>query len=216
MAPLLGASAIIASVLPSSINLGLRHLLPAFPLLAIVAAIGLGRLLAEPFVPRRAALAGLLLVWQAAEAAAAAPDYLAYFNQLAFGEPQRIVTGSDLDWGQDLDRLAAALKQRRVGQLHLALHTAAEPRLHDLPPFEVLYPGRPATGWIAISEQMHAFYCAGFQWLDAYKPVARVGATIRLYYVPGTPASPPDLEKWKRVDWNKPLACSPETHAPPA
>ena len=42
MAPLVGAAAIVASVIPSTINIGLRHILPAFPLLAIVAAIGLG------------------------------------------------------------------------------------------------------------------------------------------------------------------------------
>ena len=50
MAPLVGAAAIVASVIPSTINIGLRHILPAFPLLAIVAAIGLGRLLARPLL----------------------------------------------------------------------------------------------------------------------------------------------------------------------
>ncbi|MGD9617612.1 MAG: ArnT family glycosyltransferase [Alphaproteobacteria bacterium] len=212
MAPLLGAAGLIASVLPSTVNLGLRHLLPAFPLLAIVAAIGLGRLLAPPLLPRRAVLAGLLLVWQTAEAAVATPDYLAYFNQLALGEPEQIVTDSDLDWGHDVDRLAAALKQHRIDRLHLALHTSADLRLHGLPSFEVLFPGRPAAGWVAISEQMHAFYCAGYRWLDAYEPVARVGASIRLYYVPG-PAPPADPDVIRRFNWNwyAPLPCSPET-----
>ena len=53
MAPLVGAAAIVASVMPSTINIGLRHILPAFPLLAIVAAIGLGRLLARPLLAAR-------------------------------------------------------------------------------------------------------------------------------------------------------------------
>ena len=136
-------------------------------------------------------MAGLLLLWQIGEAAAAAPDYLTYFNQLAAGEPQRIVTGSDLDWGQDVKRLAAALKQRHVDRVSLAVHTSADLRQHDdLPPIRTLYPGETATGWIAISEQMSAFYCAGYRWLDAYRPVARIGASIRLYYVPGPPMPP--------------------------
>ena len=59
MAPLVGAVAIVASVIPSPINIGLRHILPAFPLLAIVAAIGLGRLLARPLLSARAAMAAL-------------------------------------------------------------------------------------------------------------------------------------------------------------
>ena len=210
MAPLIGAAAMIASVLPSTVNLGLRHLLPAFPLLAIVAAVGLRRLLAWPLLPGRAALAGLLLVWQVAETAAAAPDYLAYFNQLALGEPQRIVTDSDLDWGHDVGRLIADLKQRHIGRLSLAVHTSADMRRHDLPPFDVLYPGRSATGWVAISEQMRALYCAGYSWLDAYQPVARVGASIRLYYVPGPPVPPPDRDAWKRFNWDEPLPCAPE------
>src|SRR6185369_4045796 len=45
MAPMLGAAAIVASAMPATINIGLRHILPAFPLLAVVAAIGLARLL---------------------------------------------------------------------------------------------------------------------------------------------------------------------------
>ncbi len=93
-------------------------------------------------------VAGLLLLWQIGEAAAVAPDYLTYFNQLAAGEPQRIVTGSDLDWGQDVKRLAAALKQRHVDRVSLAVHTSADLRRHDdLPPFEDALSrrdGRPA------------------------------------------------------------------------
>ena len=192
MAPLVGAVAIVASVIPSTINIGLRHILPAFPLLAIVAAIGLGRMLARPLPSARAAVAGLLLLWQIGEAAAVAPDYLTYFNQLAAGEPQRIVTGSDLDWGQDVKRLAAALKQRHVDRVSVAVHTSADLRRHRrLPPIRTLYPGERATGWIAISEQVSAFYCAGYRWLDAYQPVARIGNSIRLYYVPGPPMPSP-------------------------
>jgi hypothetical protein len=147
--------------------------------------------------------------------AVAAPDYLAYFNQLALGEPQRIVTDSDLDWGHDVDRLIADLKQRRVGRLYIAVHTSADLRRHDLPPFEVLYPNQPAIGWVAISEQMKAFYCAGYRWLDAYQPVTRIGSSIRLYYVPGSYVPLPEPEELVQFDWNAPLPCPPETPAPP-
>jgi hypothetical protein len=215
MAPLVGAAAIVASVIPSTINIGLRHILPAFPLLAIVAAIGLGRMLARPLLSARAAVAGLLLLWQIGEAAAVAPDYLTYFNQLAAGKPERIVTGSDLDWGQDVKRLATALKQRHVHRVSLAVHTSAELRRHDdLPPIRTLYPGERVTGWIAISEQVSAFYCAGYRWLDAYQPVARIGDSIRLYYVPGPPMPSPDPDAWRRFNWSVPQPCSPDP--PPA
>jgi hypothetical protein len=124
------------------------------------------------------------------------------------------VTGSDLDWGQDIKRLAATLKERHADRVSLAVHTSADLRRDDLPPFDTLYPGERATGWIAISEQMRAFYCAGYRWLDAYQPFARIGSSIRLYYVPGPPAPPPDPEKRERFNWSGPLPCSAEPLAP--
>lgn len=209
MAPLVAAAAIVASVIPSPINIGLRHILPAVALMAIVAAIGLARLLAARSLVRScAAIAGVLLTWQIAEAAVAYPDYLAYFNELAGSEPQRIVVGSDLDWGQDADRLAEALKERRISSVHLAIHTSADLRRHNFPPFTTMYPGRPATGWIAVSEQIRAFYCAGYRWLDVYKPVARIGHSIALYYIPGAEeledAAPPP----KEFNWSAPQPCT--------
>ena len=39
------------------------------------------------------------------------PDYLAYFNELAGDEPERILADSDLDWGQDMLRLSARLRE---------------------------------------------------------------------------------------------------------
>jgi len=207
MTALLGVIAIVASVVPSTINIGLRHILPAFPLMAIVAAVGLARPFAAPVTAWRVALPALLLAWQVGEAAAAAPDYLAYFNQFVRGEPERVVVGSDLDWGQDIKRLSAALHERNVSRVHLAVHTSADLRKHDLPPFETMYPGEQATGWVAISEQVQAFYCAGYQWLSAYQPVARIGASIRLYYIPGPPTEPgkPDLER--HFNWGAPQPC---------
>ena len=207
MAALLGAVAIVPSVVPSTINIGLRHILPAFPLMAIVAAVGLARPLAAPVAGWRLALTGLLLAWQVGEAVVAAPDYLAYFNQLVRGEPERIVVGSDLDWGQDVTRLSAVLRKSNVSRVHLAVHTSADLRKHDLPPFETMYPDEPTTGWIAISEQVQAFYCAGYQWLSAHQPVARIGTSIRLYFIPGPPTEPgmPDLER--HFNWGAPQPC---------
>jgi hypothetical protein len=37
------------------------------------------------------------------------PDYLAYTNELAGSEPEKILADSDLDWAQDMKRLGAYL-----------------------------------------------------------------------------------------------------------
>jgi 4-amino-4-deoxy-L-arabinose transferase-like glycosyltransferase len=212
MAPLLGSVAIVVSVLPSPINIGLRHILPVFPLMAIVAGNGLSRLLGCPVTCVRTCIVAILVTWQVGVSAAAAPDYLAYFNELALGQPQRIAVNSDLDWGQDISRLSAALKERQVLRVHLAVHTSADLRKDDLPPFETMYPGEPTTGWIAISEEMRALYCAGYSWLNAYEPVAQIGKSILLYYVAGPAAEPGPPDLVRHFNWNVPQPCSASAH----
>ena len=43
---------------------------------------------------------------------------------------------------------------------------------------------QPATGWVAISELARTRDPADYAWLDAYRPVERVGKSIDLYYIP--------------------------------
>ncbi len=185
------SAAMIASVMPSTINLGSA----AHP--AGISA-SCNRCCDRARAPAgSAAVADAALRWPAcswsgrpAEGALAAPDYLAYFNQLALGEPQRIVTGSDLDWGHDVGRLAAVLKQQRVDRLHLALHTSADLRLHGLPPFEdaVSRSNRPPAGSRSASRRMRSTAPA----IAGSTRISRspaVGASIRLYYVPESAAA---------------------------
>jgi len=121
--------------LPTSLNIGVRYMLPLYPLLALTAGIG-----AVWLWPRLRAAAILLLVWTAISTAAAHPDYLAYFNELGGGHPERILVDSDLDWGQDMARLAAELQLRHVSYLHMAcLYTGDDTRL-GLPAWDSLDP----------------------------------------------------------------------------
>ena len=70
------------------------------------------------------------MAWLAISAAAAHPDYLAYFNEFALGHPERILVDSDLDWGQDMNRLVTELRQRGVTYLHLScLYTGDDSRI---------------------------------------------------------------------------------------
>ena len=182
--------------LPTSLNIGVRYMLPLYPMLALTAGIGTVWLWRK----RRAA-AVLLLVWAAVSSAAAHPDYLAYFNELAWSHPERILVDSDLDWGQDMARLAVELQRRRVPYLHMAcMYTGDDTRL-GLPAWDSLEPYQPVTGWVAVSQTMLKNYGwmvsqqrgrqdMGFAWLDQYQPAGRVGKSILLYYIP-TPQSVP-------------------------
>ena len=176
--------------LPTSLNIGVRYMLPLYPLLALTAGIGVVWLW-----QRLRAAAILLLLWTAISTAAAHPDYLAYFNELGGTHPERILVDSDLDWGQDMARLASELQRRHVPYLHMAcLYTGDDTRL-GLPAWDSLEPYQPVTGWVAVSQTMlqnFGWMAAqqrgrpdlAFAWLDQYQPVGRVGKSILLYQIP--------------------------------
>jgi hypothetical protein len=185
------ALAILLVCLPSRINIGVRHVLPMYPFLAIVAGIGA----VELWRARRAgsigrALAVLLVSWQLFGSAMAHPDYLAWFNELAGSRPERILVDSDLDDGQDLKRLADTLRARHIPAVSLAYAGSATVVEHGLPPVHWLEPHRPVSGWVAASLysiKLGSLDRPGhddFAWLERYRPVALVGRSIRLYYIP--------------------------------
>ena len=202
LAPLFGIAGIMAVAIPAPINIGVRHVLPVYPLLAIMAGVGLTALLeAVRWREGARALAVILSVWFAVSSALAHPDYLPYFNALAGPEPERIAVDSDLDWNQDLKRLM--VKMRELGADRLWIHcngcvllTLPDlPKLPGAPPdVRLLVPYEPVEGWVAISEwsirvrvgweRIVAGRSDGaFDWLERY-PYTRIGKSLRLYRVP--------------------------------
>lgn len=93
----------------SHLNIGLRHILPTYPVLFIGAGL-LARLTAGRWF---AAVAVSLVCWTAIESVRIRPHYLAYFNSLAGGPDNgwRHIVDSSLDWGQDLPGLAKWVRQ---------------------------------------------------------------------------------------------------------
>ena len=168
----------------SHINIGVRHVLLLYPLLAIGAAATLDAAWRLPVRPAARVLTAALFGWQLATAAVVYPDYLAYFNFTAGAHPERILVDSDLDWGQDLRRLSLELARRHVPMVHVAYRGTADLTRENLPPFDALMPGQPASGWIAVDMLAMKEEPAGYAWLRSYTPVQRVGKSIDLYYIP--------------------------------
>jgi hypothetical protein len=188
--PAVLAAVILLINLPTSLNIGVRYMMPLFPLLALTAGIG------AVWLWRRSRwIAAALLAWLAISSTSAHPDYLAYFNEFAGAHPERILVDSDLDWGQDMNRLVAELRRRNVTYLHMAtLYTGDDSRI-GLPAWDGLEPYQPVTGWVAVSQTMLQNYGwmvaqqkgrtdLAFSWLDGYQPVAKVGKSILLYRIP--------------------------------
>jgi hypothetical protein len=207
----LAALAALALSTQLTVNIGLRHLLIVVPLLAIFIAGAVTPWLEE--LARRdrrhrvaAAVAlGALLAAAVVTVEAARPQLMAYFNPLAGREPGHALVDSDLDWGQDFLLLGRELRARQIPTAHYGFFGTMNPCGRDLPQLLPLVPKVPETGWIVLSEQFYRanFFvsirresCASphykfnlapggsFDWLKAYEPVARIGATLRLYHLP--------------------------------
>lgn len=167
----------------SSINLGVRHILILYPLLAIAAAYVVTRLVGAlgRTVPATAMVAALV-AWQAGSTVLAHPDHMSYFNILAGAEPERILVSADLDWGQDLRRLEQEVRRRGIDRLAVAYYGSASLTRHDLPGLTLLPPSTPQTGWIAVS-LWKLRRNEDYSWLLKYEPVTRVGTSINLYFI---------------------------------
>ncbi len=173
----------------SNLNLGLHHILPIYPFVAMLGALAaarLWRLSGRPVLAVSARAVVLLLIgWNLETCLHAAPDFFAYFNEPAAPHDSYILIGSDLDWGQDLKRLSSELQRLHVQHVSLAVMGEADLSRAHLPRFDILQPWEKPGGWIAIGEYPLMEY-KGYRWLEAY-PYTRVGRSIRLYHLPDAP-----------------------------
>lgn len=156
------------AALCSSLNLGLRHLLPVFPALFILA--GLAAAAPLPGRAWRAALA-VLLLWSAAEVWFVRFEFLAYFNQFAGGSANghRVLVDSSYEWGQDLPAVEDWLAQRGAagrpvyfsyfGNADLRrfrIDAVLLPQFFDLRPVTA-YELRPGT-YVISATMLHSLY----------------------------------------------------------
>jgi hypothetical protein len=175
--------ALMLAVLPSSINIGVRHILPIYPPLCILAAHG-AIVLWQRATLRAVAIA--LAAWMLIGVERAHPDYLPWFNEAAGGHPERIVVDSNLDWGQDVLRLASTAKKLHIDRMWILYTGNALLERHGLVADEIR-PWLPAPGWYVLSETGLALNGdarrGAYRWLDDYR-MRRVGKSMRLYHVP--------------------------------
>jgi hypothetical protein len=202
----LGALGLLLVAMTSPINLGVRHVLAIYPLVAIASAFGVVRMAERSgrrgLVMGAAAgcvtLQGILLMLSV-------PNQITYFNLFAGSDPAHISSDSDFDWGQHAIALEQYFFDHPVPEVYVLLYGSTQTCTLTLPPVKSL-PNHPVTGWIAVSETPFRLnrgviredpcdvpgmpgktFTAPAGWLDWLKdktPVAIIGKTVRLYHVP--------------------------------
>ena len=191
-------------------DLGVRYMLPVYPLLAVLAG-GLAPALRELLrhrarTPRLAAPALLVLgLAQATTAFSAWPDYLPYFHRIALlagGERGGLhwLEGSNLDWGQDLARLAPWLESHGVDRVRLLYYGGGVPAAYGVQrepmlPSDWFEGPRPGVYVISAQYLVHGLYQARTEgvasdWLVRYRPSDVLGGTLFLYRFPAAPPAP--------------------------
>jgi hypothetical protein len=190
------AIVILAVVLPARINLGVRHILPIFPLLSIPGGYALATMgMSATRGLRYAAL--VLGLWAVTSSLSAHPDYIGYFNEIAAGEPERFRVDSDLDWGQNMKRLADWIRNKGIRDpIALVYYGATDPSRHGIVCLPAV-PWKPSTGWVAASttplmlsreRAPDGSDKRPWWWLNGRTPVDSVGG-ILIFHIPSLESS---------------------------
>lgn len=104
----------------SKLNLGVRHILPVYPFMIVLAGAAGWRLATRSRIA--AAAVGGLILFAAVSSLHAFPSYLAYSNE-AFGGPSRtyrVVTDANADWGQGLKWVKAYVDDNHLSNCWFA------------------------------------------------------------------------------------------------
>jgi len=172
-----------------NLNLGLRHILPVYPFLyVLIGAVLFDRSRAAIGVTWQLLALGLGLA-ALGESLSAYPNYLPFFNVLAGGPSNgpRYLLDSNLDWGQDLKKLAQ-FRAGRESQAPLCLeyHGPAEPayygiRYQALPPLENEKAVAALNCEVAISVDTLYSHPDTYRALLRRSPEKRIGYSIYVY-----------------------------------
>jgi hypothetical protein len=177
----------------NSLQIGVRHVLSAYPLMFVAGAPWLAWALRMPWNERRrlrATIAVVGMAWYTIGTLAVAPRYLQYFNEVAGGPSggHRMLVDSNIDWGQDLMRLSDYMKDNDVERINLAYFGRVHPGVYgiDFVPLESPQQhGITAVSATFLMGRPYFWYRRGrmgwvnhdtYVWLQQHEPVGRVGA----------------------------------------
>lgn len=192
----------------STLNIGVRHLLPIYPFAILLVTGQLSRI-GKARIPAKlkksiVTLVVLIMGWYVLESINIYPYYLTYFNQFA-GGPQngyKYAVDSNIDWGQDLIRFSDWVKQNNIPKIETDYFGWADAQYYLSSRYIPLWGSKyldgndfsarnESDGWMAVS----ASFLMGSQgspdqpnpinyiWLQSYKPYTVIGHSIFIYRI---------------------------------
>lgn len=200
-----------ATSINANLNIGIRHLIPVYGGTAILVA-GQLSVLYEHVKLKKAFLAFIvaLCAWLLAETLMVFPYYLTYFNEFALLRPKategqagyisgghNYVVDSNLDWGQDLKRLADWVDKNNIKKISLDYFGWADQSYYLGKKFNWIRSSQytnakdflrdnPNGGYIAVSATFYQQSISSdknYGWLEDYKPIIVIGNSIFVWEI---------------------------------
>jgi hypothetical protein len=188
---------IFLAMTQANTNIGLRHILPIYPFLFVLASRMATLRFRRPLLALL--LVGIPLAWTAISSLRVAPHQLAYFNESVGGPEQgyRYLSDSNLDWGQDLKGLKAYVDKEKLPIIYLSYFGTAPPsyyriRYQDVASKGTLEPPPPEKVPADAPRKIFAISAYNlqdvsnaddplFRWLWPRRPIAKIGYSIFVY-----------------------------------
>jgi hypothetical protein len=194
------AAVFFAVSMTSAVNIGVRHILPIYPLLCVLAAALVTRLRRGPAIA--AACAAIV----ALESASIYPDYLAFFNAASGGPAAgpRYLLDSNIDWGEDVKKLRTWLRARHIDGVCMFYFGNTGVEFYGIPMQHLprtqetdLRQNLNCVAAISVTN-LYGLYVPhdAYAWLRNLPPTARIGYSIYVYDLrrkPGTVHSIPNF-----------------------
>lgn len=195
-----------ATSLSSNLNIGVRHLLPTFPLVYVLVSGQISKWFKAGNQSVAAkigyALVFLLIIWQIISVISVYPNFLSYFNELVGGPSNayKYVVDSNLDWGQDMKRLTKWADENNVKTIYVDYFGGTDPVYYLGDKFRQWHSGYDPSQMVpnsylavsatflqndlgrrvgALSNQPSNFY----GWLKQYQPTIVIGNSIFVYHI---------------------------------
>ncbi len=184
-----------------NLNLGIRHLLPVFPFTYMLVSSYLVKSIQKSKKQTIKVMGSAFILfslgWYSASSVLNYPYYIPYFNEMiGTNDGYKYVVDSNYDWGQDLKRLKKWVEENNIEKIKIDYFGGADVNYY-FPEKAEWFDARKEKpkGYIAVSatllqsgtgKPLPSFEYDGgyYRWLQDYKPIAKAGKSIFIYYIP--------------------------------